>query len=202
MSLTDILDKTFYQIHKVPAAVLHSIANVTKYGTAKLETIIGVGALATYMAGTALLLASPQSGNLEVVDKTITLCGAGVLGVLYGKEFYKNYKTTRIAQVREKGLEQQLLGNVVKYEEKLQMYRQKGGAIWYAASLPIMVGFLGLYSIAGGVQMSDPNLITMVGSAIISTNCLYGARYVLTTDYNNKKPKKRANHGEEKNGRK
>jgi hypothetical protein len=201
MSLTDIVDKVFYEIHRLPAAALHSIANVTKYGTAKLETIIGVGALATYMASTALLLASPQSGNLEVVDKTLTLCGAGVLGVLYGKEFYKNYKTARVAQVREKALDRQLLGNVVKHEEKLQRYRQKGGALWYAASLPIMVGFLGLYSIVGGVQMSDPNLLTMVGSAVISTNCLYGARYVLTTDYNNKKPKKRVNHGEEKNGK-
>jgi hypothetical protein len=200
MTLTDILDKAFYEMHRWPAAALHSIANVTKYSTSKAETIVGCGALALYLGATGLILGSPQAENLGLFDKSVTLGSACMLGILYSREFFKNYRESKVAEAREKSLEQQMLGNVVKYEEKLQRYRQKGGAIWYAASFPIMIGFIGLYSYLGGFEMSDPKLLTMAGSAIVSTNCLYGARYVLTTDYNNKRPKK-ANFGEEKNGK-
>jgi hypothetical protein len=203
MSLTDIVDKVFYEVHRFPAAVMHSIANVTKYGTAKIETAIGIGALGMYIAATGMMLDLPQNKNPDLFNTSVTVGSALLLTVLYGKEFYKNYRETKVAQSREKRLEEQLLGNVVRYEEKLQRERQKGAAIWYALSFPIMGGFFELYRYLGGFQWSDPKLLALVGSAIVSTGCLYGARYVLTTDYNNKKPKKKikANHGEEKNGK-
>ena len=200
MSLTTIVDKVFYEMHRIPAATLHAVANITKYGTAKLETLIGCGSLVTYLASTGMLLNSAHAENLSLFDKSVTLGGAGLLGIMYAWQFYKNYKETRVAQAREKGLDNQLLGSVVKYEEKLQRYRQKGAALWYAAALPVWALFLGVYSYLGGMDLNDPNLITMVVSATVSTNCLYGARYVLTTEYSYKRSKRKVltTNGDEK----
>lgn len=190
MSLTDIIDKMFYEMHRLPATVFHKVCNWTKYTTSRIETGFGYLTLATYLGSAATITYIGTAKSTDMIDRSTTIGGALLLGIIYGRQLAKNFREANLAQKREEALEHQLLGSVVRYEEKLQRYRMRRQVPWYAASLPLWVGFMALFSILGGMDITNPVVLTMGGSAIVSTSCLYGARYVLTTDYNFKKQKK------------
>ncbi|MFP4400627.1 MAG: hypothetical protein ACLFPQ_01990 [Candidatus Woesearchaeota archaeon] len=189
MSLTDIIDNTFYEIHRLPAKAFYGMFNWTKYTTSKIETSAGYGALASYL-GSIITLSFSGDYPFQPFDHGVMLGGGLFLGVVYGVQLAKNYKESEIARKREDALESQMLEGVIDYEETLQRYNRRKEAPWYALSMPLWAGFIGLYSFLGGIDITDPMIITMGVSAIASTNFLYGARYVLTTELNKKKPRK------------
>jgi len=84
MSLTDIIDQTFYEMHRLPAAALHKVCNWTKYTTSRIGSRLGYLTLATYVASTLNLTFSSAAESVDKLDKAVILGGALLLSVIYG----------------------------------------------------------------------------------------------------------------------
>jgi hypothetical protein len=181
--IPETLHKALYQMHNIPAAACNKLFNWSSYTTAKVNSILGYGALVAYAASASDLMFSKGPENLDSPENIITGIGAALVLGLYGRLFYKNMQRADVAQAREQALNLRNLDEAFEHEQIVERKKLVQNAPWYAASLPMWYGFMKICSLTGSLSMDDPAVKGIIVSGTLATYFVNAPQYLLTTNY-------------------
>jgi len=197
--ITETLDSALYQVHRAPAALAHKAFGWSKYGMAEALSLVGYAALAGYISSAASIVMSRGTISIDTIDEAVMVGSALIVSSIGGRELYKNIRQGELAQARAEALDAQNLSEVVAFEEQLQRDRGVRHLGWYMASLPMWWGIMKLYSWMGSIDMTDPFVRGIIVCATVGTACIYGARYIFSSDIGSYSLKKTLNKSGDKN---
>jgi hypothetical protein len=186
-NLVQKLDNMYYGLHRIPTSIAYHALGMSKYASSKLTTAIGAASLAAYNAtllGSVVMSEGVQSlitNAMDSPERFLTELTTVAIDIAYPIFYAKNWARANTAERREAIFEEQALDDIPQFEEVLQRKNYSPSAVWYTSTQAVWPLFA---AIAGNLDKAVG--VANLASIMIATSALYGARYMLSTEFGSK----------------